>query len=246
MDTDFPNYYTAASLTLQHQPLRNFYEWTWFQRQMNYAGIGMQLGGYTPHTPLTMIPFLPLAGLPPQRAKQVWLALELLFLGAAIWFLSRLTGFHYAEVFLLAMLARGALSGNLALGQYYLFLLLLLSAAAWCILRGRQFSGGVLIGVIFALKLYTAPFLIYFAARRQWRALSGMAAAIALLGAVAVAAFGFDAILYFVTTVMWRGLDGSVNDPYNPGWGSMTALLRHTLVPEAELNPHPLIALPGL
>jgi hypothetical protein len=55
-----PNYYTAAVLTLKHQPLRQFYDWVWFQRQIHYAGIDHQLGAYVPHTPLTMFPLLPL------------------------------------------------------------------------------------------------------------------------------------------------------------------------------------------
>src|SRR5690349_18973209 len=47
-ETDFPNYYTAAVLVRNGQPLHNYYEWTWFQRQMTYAGIENQLGGYIP------------------------------------------------------------------------------------------------------------------------------------------------------------------------------------------------------
>ena len=39
MGTDFPNYYTAAVVTLKHEPFRQFYDWVWFQRQIHYAGI---------------------------------------------------------------------------------------------------------------------------------------------------------------------------------------------------------------
>ena len=79
-ETDFPNYYTAAVLARQGQPLRKFYDWTWFARQMNYAGEGTQLGTYTAQTPLTMLPLVPLAGFPVQRAKQIWLLCNLIFL----------------------------------------------------------------------------------------------------------------------------------------------------------------------
>src|SRR6202021_2283003 len=43
-ETDFPNYYTAAVLVRQGQPLRKFYDWTWFARQMNYGGGGRRWG----------------------------------------------------------------------------------------------------------------------------------------------------------------------------------------------------------
>lgn len=45
--------------------------------------------------------------------------------------------------------------------------------------------------------------------------------------------------------VMVGAIDGSVIDPYNFGWASMTALLRRTLLPEAELNPHPVWEAPA-
>src|SRR5215472_13669735 len=90
-ETDFPNYYTAAVLLRRGEPLRRYYDWTWFARQMNYAGVERQLGAYTPQTPLTMLPMIPLTRFPPQRAKQVWLVLNLVFLAAAIWLLSRMT-----------------------------------------------------------------------------------------------------------------------------------------------------------
>jgi hypothetical protein len=246
VETDFPNYYTAAVLTLQHQPLRNFYEWTWFQRQMNYTGTERQLGGYIPHTPLTMVPMLPLARLSPQRAKQVWLLLGLLFTGLSIWLLARMAEFRPLEVLLVALLARTALQSNFILGQYYLFVLFLLTLAAWCLLRGKHLTAGALLGIIFAVKLYTAPFLFYFAVRRQWRALGGMMASIAVLASVAVAIFGFDALWFFVTTVMRRALDGCPPDPYNPGCGSMITFFARGFVSEPELNRHPLFAAPGL
>ena len=145
----------------------------------------------------------------------------------------------------MAALCWGALAENFLLGQYYLFLLFLLACAAWCLLRGRSTTGGALIGVVFALKLYTAPFAVYFAMRRQWKALAGMVGAIAAMAAIAIAIFGFDGVWYFATTLLPREIDGSVNDPYHPFWGSFTAFLRRALVPEAELNPHPWIAFPG-
>ena len=55
LETDFPNYYTAAWAVRQELPLREYYDWTWFARQMNYVGIERQLGVYTPQTPLTML-----------------------------------------------------------------------------------------------------------------------------------------------------------------------------------------------
>jgi hypothetical protein len=245
MTTDFPNHYVAAVATLHRQPLRLFYDWEWFQRQIHYSGIERQLGDYAPYTPLTMLPYLPLAKLPPQRAKQVWLIGELFFLGGAIWLISRLTGLSLLKTLVLALLAHAALSTNFLLGHYYIFLSLLIACSAWCFLKGHHIAAGALLGLIFALKLYAAPFVFYFAVRRQWKAFWAMAATVALLALVAVAMFGWSDVLYFATNMMPRAINGDVTDPYNPGLGSATVLLRRTFVAEAELNPHPLINAPA-
>src|ERR1700686_2394211 len=86
-ETDFLNYYTAAVWLRHDAALRDYYDWTWFQRQMNYAGIEHQLGAYLPQTPLTMLPIVPFAGFPVRTAKQIWLALNLVFLAATLWML---------------------------------------------------------------------------------------------------------------------------------------------------------------
>src|ERR1700731_5362071 len=101
-ETDFPNYYTAASLVRKGQPLHNYYDWTWFQRQMNYAGIERQLGAYTPQTPLTMLPMVGLTAFAPQTAKRIWLALNLGFLATTVWLMSRVTRFRPEQIALLA------------------------------------------------------------------------------------------------------------------------------------------------
>lgn len=239
METDFPNYYTAAILTAKHMPLREFYEWSWFQRQINRAGIRFQPGGYIPHTPLTMMPFLPLTGFPPQRAKQIWLILQMILLASSAFLLARIGRLAVLESLIIILLARAAVAANFRLGQYYILILFLLTAAFWSLLRRRDYLGGALLGAIFALKLYTLPFAFYFAVRRQWKALAGFGGAVAGLWLLAAAVFGWGDIWFFAHTVMARGLDGSVNDPYNPGWASMTGFLRRTLMAEPALNPHP-------
>src|SRR6202162_433138 len=127
--TDFPNYYTAAVLVTHGAPLRDYYDWTWFQRQMNYAGIEHQLGGYLPQTPLTMLPIVPLAGFPVQTAKQIWLAFNLAFLAATLWMLSKATQIRIEHIAILMFLGYHSIQYNFRLGQYYVFLLFLLTFA---------------------------------------------------------------------------------------------------------------------
>ncbi len=245
-ETDFPNYYTAAVLVLKRAPLHDYYHWPWFQKQMNYAGVENQLGGYIPQTPLTMLPIVPLASFRVQAAKSIWLLLNLVFLGIVVWLLSRVTQLGVAEVSLLAFAGYGTLHSNFLLGQYYVFLLLLLVFGFYCLNRGREQLGGVLFGAAFAFKLYGAPFALYFAASRRWRALAGMILAFGSAAAIALLIFGWNDIVYFATQILPRSLEGQTLDPYNSGNGTISTFLRRALVMEPELNPHPLWNAPWL
>jgi hypothetical protein len=245
-ESDFPNYYTAAVLVRKGLPLRNYYDWTWFQRQMNYAGLERTPGAYIPQTPVTMLPFVPLAGFAPQTAKRIWLTLNLFFLVGTIWFLARLTRFSAEQVWLLAFAGFGSLYSNFLLGQYYVFLLFLFTLAYYCLDRGKQLASGFLCGLAFGLKLYGGPFLLYFAAKRQWRAVAGMIAASVCLLACAIMLFGWSDVQYFATQVLPRAVDGEVISPYQSTNNAFPILLRRLLLSEPELNPHPLWNAPWL
>jgi hypothetical protein len=240
LETDFPNYYTAASLVRHAEPLRAYYDWTWFARKMNYAGIDHQLGAYTPQTPMTMLPFVALTGFTPQKAKQIWLMLNLVFLGVTIWLLSLITRFSFEEISLLAFCGYFSLHTNFLYGQYYVFLLFLFTLGFYFLHRKNHTLGGAITGIAFVLKLYGGPFLLYFAARREWRALIHMVLMVLLLISAAIALFGPSDVHYYATQILPRTLEGGSIDPYAPGVPTYSTLLRHLFVREPELNPLPL------
>jgi hypothetical protein len=245
-ETDFPNYYTAAVLVRHGAPLRDYYDWTWFQRQMNFAGIEHQLGAYVPQTPLTMLPIVPFASLSVRSAKQIWLALNLLFLAATLWMLSRATRIPIEFIAILMFLGYGSLHSNFLLGQYYVFLLFLLTLAFYCLDRGQSAASGFLCGVAFGLKLYGGAFLLYFLWKRNWKAVAGMLAAMAIAVSTAIAIFGWADVHFYASQILPRSLEGEVIDPYTSRIGTLTNFLRHSFVMEADLNPQPLWNVPGL
>jgi len=240
VETDFPNYFTAAVCIRKGLPLRNFYDWTWFQRQMNFAGIEQQLGGFPPHTPLTAVPMVPLAGFPFQVAKRIWLVFSLGFLAASIWLLGRITGFRAEHLILLTLLGFGALYSNFLYGQYYAFLLFLLTLALYCLKREQPAASGFLCGITFGLKLYGGPFLLYFLVKRNWKAVAGFLAATVSMGAVAIAMFGWADVHYYLSNILSRALDGEIIDPYNSVNQTYSTLLRRMFFAEPELNPQAL------
>jgi hypothetical protein len=244
--TDFPNYYTAAVLVRQHKPLRNYYDWTWFARQMNYAGFETQLGAYTPQTPVTMLPMVALAGLPAQDAKRAWLAVNLVLLAVTLGMLARVTGIRWELIAILLFCGFRSIETNFVYGQYYIFLLFLITLTFYWFDRSLAGASGFLSGVAFGLKLYTGPLLFYFAAKRKWRSVAGMLTAAACLGVLAVAMFGWNDIRYYLMHVLPRTLEGGSIDPYNPGVPTISTLLRRLFVREPGLNPSPALDAPWL
>jgi Glycosyltransferase family 87/WD40-like Beta Propeller Repeat len=245
-ETDFPNYYTAAVMVRKGIPLREFYDWTSFQRQMNYAGVERQLGGFLPQTPVVALPLVELTRFPPQTAKRIWLVWNLGFLAATVWLLARLTQFSVAHMTLLAFSGFASLYTNFLYGQYYVFLLFLLTLAFYCLDRSKSTASGLLSGMTFALKLYGGPLFLYFVAKRNWRAAGGFVAAVACAVALAVALFGRQDVFYYATQILPRGLQGENIDPYNSLNGTFATFFRHLLLAEPELNPRPLWNAPGL
>src|SRR5207249_10806623 len=170
----------------------------------------------------------------------------LVLLVASICILARVTRFRWEQIALLALCGFGSLSSNFIYGQYYVFLLFLMTVKFYCLHRDQTTAGGLLSGVAFGLKLYTGPFILYFAAKRKWRSVAGMAAASLGMAVLAVALFSWADVHYYVTQVLPRTLEGGSVDPYNPGNATLSTLLRRMFVREPELNPNPLLNAPWL
>jgi hypothetical protein len=246
LSTDFTNYYTAAVAVRHHDPLPIIYDWTWFARQMSYAGVEDQLGGYVPQSPATMLPIVPMAGLPPLAAKRIWLVLNLILLLATIGILARLTDVRWEYLVLLLLCGYRSLMTNFVFGQYYIFLLFLITLTMDSFARNRDRWSGFLAGATFALKLYTGPLLIYFAAKRAWKSVLGMLAGAACVGVVALLLFGWNGIKFYLTHVLPRTIEGNSVDPYNALTATPNMLLHKLFLREAELNPHPIFDAPWL
>jgi Glycosyltransferase family 87 len=246
ISTDFPNYYTAAVAVRHHAPLPVIYDWTWFARQMSYAGIENQLGGYVPQSPATMLPVVPLAGLPPLTAKRIWLAINLILLLAVVGILARLTGVRWEYLVILLLCGYRSLMTNFVYGQYYIFLLFLMTLTLDSFARNRDRMSGFVSGVAFASKLYTGPLLIYFAARRAWAGVLGMVAGTACVGSLALWLFGWSGIAFYLTHVLPRTLEGNSVNPYHPSTATLNMLLHRVFLRDAALNPHPVFEAPWL
>jgi hypothetical protein len=246
LGTDFPNYYTAAVAARHHEPLPDYYDWTWFARRMNRAGIENQLGGYVPQSPATMLPMIPIAGVPPLTAKRIWLVLDLVLLPAVIGMLARMTGVRWELLAILVLCGYRSLMTNFLFGQYYIFLLFLMTLTLRLFAENLDGVSGFVSGATAVMKLYPGPLVIYFVAKRAWASVLGMIAGALCVGGIALLLFGWSGIAFYLTHILPRTLEGSSVDPYNAATATPNVMLHKLFLRETELNPHPLFYKPWL
>jgi hypothetical protein len=241
VNTDFPNYYLSARLFDQGISLDRLYDWIWFERQKDHAGIAWGPIGYGILTPCSALVMAPLAWLPPLVAKRCWLCLNLAMLGLTGALLRRMCQMPPRRIALLVLATMQPLWSNFEFGQQHVLVLLLLTVAAWLYGRGRELGAGSVLAVAAVLKLYPGLFALFFLLRRRWRPVLGLCVAGAALVALTAALLGVEPLRVYVESILPRALGGEGNDPYL-GTNSPTSLLRRIFVAEPDQNPHPLFA----
>jgi hypothetical protein len=202
--------------------------------------------GYLPLTPFSALVVAPLTFLSALDAKRAWLVLNLPLLAATAWLLQRLTALPWRRICLLVFLAIVPLRTSFLFGQQHLLVLFLLAFATWAYFEDRPASAGVAVALAAALKLYPALWLFYFWRKRAWRAAGAFVLTAAVLGAIGLPLFGLETWRSYLTEILPRALKGEANDPYLTQFNTTTALLRRLFVADPDLNPHPLLVVPGL
>jgi Glycosyltransferase family 87/WD40-like Beta Propeller Repeat len=246
LNTDFPNYYLAASLYHRGIPLDRVYEWIWFQRQKDYLDIQQPEVGFIPNPPMCALPVLPLSLLSPLAAKRAWLVLNLGFVLLALGLLHRVTKLSWRRAALISLLCIMPLRTNFLCGQYYVLILLLICAAYYSSCLNHRLTSGLLLSAAASLKFFPALFLILFIRKRDWRSAAGLILGTAALTAISVAIFGLEVHRILLIEVLPRALRGELVGPYSLQWSSLTALWHHLFLFEPELNPSPLVNSPVL
>jgi hypothetical protein len=242
LNTDFPNYYLAARLYRDHYPFERLYDWVWFQRQKDHAGIDRGVVGYFPLSPFSALIVAPLASLSPLAAKQCWLCVNLLLLAATIFLLRAMTLLPTRRVAIIVFLSIIPLRTSFQFGQQHLLILFLLTLAGWMYSKKRDVTSGAVLAVAAAIKLYPALFALFFLLKHRWRALASLCSVLALLIVLAAAVFGLETVRVYGTHVLPRA--GSMH-PYYLGLNSTTELLRRLFVADPDLNPNPLAHAPA-
>jgi Glycosyltransferase family 87 len=245
LNTDFPNYYLTARLMREHYDTSRIYEWIWVQRQKDHRDIDQRIVGMVPITPFSTLVVWPLTSMPVLSAKHCWLILNLGLLFATLAILRVLTHLPWRRVALVAGLSV-PLQVNFLLGQYYVLLLFLLTLSCWLYIRQQQFLAGVLVGLASGLKIFPIFYLVYFARKKDLKAVVGTVVGGVGTAVVSLLVFGWQLNRTYLTQVLPAALGGEGLGSYSLKAASLSSLLHRLFVYEPQLNPHPSVNAPWL
>lgn len=156
--------------------------------------------GALPHPTPHPIPVgwlcLPFSLLGYERGAVGWLIFELACLVGIVLLFQRRTGkpptVGIVALAAFALLGWVPVTQDLWFGQLSVFLLFLLMLAWTALREGHPVFGGLLLGLMIAVKFLAWPIVLFLALRRQWKAVSAAAGIIFVSHALAIVTVGFE------------------------------------------------------
>jgi hypothetical protein len=249
VDTDFPNYFTAAKIVADGGNTDRLYDNGWFQDQMRRYQIGKASEGeFKPFPPPTALLLLPLARLQPLDALRVLTVGSVLCLICSIILLAKILSWSLADSTVFVLLSGYAVLGALRLGQPYILVSLSCVVGYYARLKGRPLLAGICFGLFTPIKYFPVVFLVYFAFRKEWKVVLGGAAAILMVTALSVAILGWKIHEDFLSSVLGNHLIAKLDlqNPFAVSYQSFDSLFRRLFIYDATLNPQAPFAWPRL
>lgn len=158
-----------------------------------------------PHTPVTAVLSTPLAALPYEAAAFLWLISELALVvvcwGLFFRWWDEPIPWPTRAVLVLLSFSLGPLIQELWFGNLSLILLAIL-LAAWLALReGRDFAGGLWLGLAIAIKLTGWPIGVWLLLKGRWKAVVAAGGVVLGLHLIAMLAMGPEHVLDYYLRV---------------------------------------------
>ena len=235
----FVSYYTASRLLVSGGLGPQAYDDRWFGEVVQRITASSVREIFIPNPPTMAVMALPLVRLDVQSARAVWLGGSLAAFIAGIAGLVRYRARKNRDVsipLLLLMLLAPAVFTNLRIGQGYLIVFGLFACATLMLLKHRDRSAGICLGLLLALKTSGVAFALLLIVRRRWTALAATTIT-ALLLAIAITPF--------VDPDMWSIYPSQVRAYVARPASSVTAyqttlgMFRRLCVADPQWNPAP-------
>jgi hypothetical protein len=248
ISSDFPEYFTSATIVRSGEDPVKLYDGAWFRDQTRRYEVGPpeNPGSFSPYPPPTALLLTPLTGFAPLTALRIVTVLNLLWVACAVFLLRKIFAWRLLDSALFILLSGWALHSGLRFGHPYI-LISTSCLLAWHLYRKRMpFLAGVCLGVFIPVKYYPAIFLAAFALRGQWRVVLGGGLAVATVALISIGALGWQVHQIFLFDVLWDHLTGHLNNgpSFAVQFQSFDSLFSRLFIFDAARNPHPLLQAP--
>lgn len=192
-----------------------------------YAPISELAARFEPHLnnwleisaypPVVAVVGLPLSFLPYFWAVVVWLVLELACLAISIRSITNYFGpSSLATLTTICMfISWQPVYFDLYLGQFMIPILLLLTLTWQAIKEGREIKAGLLLGIVFAIKLYAWPLALFLLIKRIWRCPVVAGVVFLFANAVMAVCTRTSTVVDYYSRVGGSVLAQFVSDPFN-------------------------------
>src|SRR5882724_2791278 len=168
IDSDFPNYFTAAKIVIDGGATERLYDDSWFKTQVQRYEMDSQ-GKFSPFPPPTALLLTPLAHFEPLTALRWLTVFSLLCLAGTIYLLARTLSWGIVDAAVFVLLSGFAIVNAFRLGQPYILASLLLVLGYRAYVGKKPISAGIWLGVFLPIKYYSATVLLYFALHKNWK-----------------------------------------------------------------------------
>jgi hypothetical protein len=249
IDTDFPNYFTAAKIVADGGNTDRLYDNGWFQDQMRRYQIGKASEGeFKPFPPPTALLLVPLTRLKPLDALRVVTCVSVLCLICSIFLMAKILSWSFVDSAVFVLLSGYAILGALRFGQPYILVSLSCILGYYAHLKRRPLLAGMCFGLFTPIKYFPIFILIYFAFRKEWKVALGGAIAILIVTSVSIGVLGWGIHADFLSSVLGNHLIAKLDmqDPFTSRYQSFDSLFRRLFIFDATLNPQSPYALPRL
>jgi len=240
IDTDFPNYLTAAKIVADRRNPDQLYDDAWFRAQMRGYGMNTR-SSFNPFPPPTALVLVPLAGLQPLAALRVMTAVNVLCLIGAAFLLAEVLAWRVVEAGVFVLLSGDAIISGLRFGQIYIVISTLFILGYYAYLKGRPWLAGVCFGLFAPVKYLPVIYPAYLASRKQWKVAIGALLTMLAVALTSVAVLGWNIHETFLRSVLGNHLIAHLGqqDPFTTAFQSFDSLFRRLFVLDPTLNPQP-------
>jgi hypothetical protein len=244
IDTDFPNYFTAAKLVASGGGVDRLYDDSWFRQQVDRYGMGS--GIFSPFPPPTALLLVPLTPFEPLTALRILTAVSVLCLICSTLLLARILSWSAAAAAAFVLASGHAIHTGLRFGQPYILASTLCILGYYLYLQRRPLLAGICCGLFVPIKYFPLIIPACLALRKEWKVLLGSVLAILGVTLASVGILGWKIHETFLLQVVGNHLTGRLGLPVSATVQSFDTLFGRLFIFDAVENPQPLWAAPRL